>query len=246
MSPQPARIERDDPSAYARNHDEVLVGLARAVNYNRWLFSRALPYLGSSMLDAGAGLGTFSELAAEHCEAVIATEPDPAYADYMRRRFADRPNVEVVNVDAVDLDSAQLGRSVDSIICFNVLEHVPDDAAALRRMHALLAPGGRLLLLVPAHEFLSAPYDRAVGHERRYAKGELENLLRRAGFDVHEARHVNPVGGVGWLVSMRLMGRSTMPFGQLGAFDRIVPFLRPLDRLRLPFGQSIWAVAARR
>lgn len=236
-------VPRSSPSTFAPSHDDVLAELAAARNYNEWLFRRGARHLGTRVLDVGAGIGTFTELAAAQAKEVTALEPDAAFAEYLERRFAGRPGVEVLQADVAQLDIASRAGTFDSIICFNVLEHVDDDARALRGFRELLAPGGRLLLLVPAHSWLSSPFDRAVGHERRYTAGPLRGLLESAGLAVDELRYVNPVGAIGWLVSMRLRRRRELPVGQLRLFDRLVPLLRPLDLLRLPFGQSVWAVA---
>ena len=178
-------------SDYAPNHDEVLLELAGARNYNAWLFGRALPYLGTSVLDVGAGIGTFTELAAARASTVVALEPDPAFAERLAARFGDRRNVEVVNGDLAEAPA----QGFDSIICFNVLEHIRDDGEALRRFRDLLRPGGHLLLLVPAHASLWSPFDEAVGHERRYDRRSLEQILRQSGLTPTEVTYVNPVGG---------------------------------------------------
>ncbi|MBA2371140.1 MAG: class I SAM-dependent methyltransferase, partial [Chloroflexi bacterium] len=133
----------------------------------------------------------------------------------------------------------------DSILCLNVLEHIEDDEDALQRFRRQLRPDGRLLLLVPAHRFLFGGYDRAAGHLRRYDRATLRALLHRAGFEIEELRHVNPVGGLGWLARVRLRRGDEWPAGSFRTFDRLVPVLRHLDRLRLPFGLSLWAVARR-
>ena len=239
----PADLPRSEPSRFAPSHDEVLTELANARNYNAWLFDRGKARLGDRVLDVGAGIGTFTELAAAQAGSVTALEPDEAFASYLRERFRDRPGIDVVQADVTELDVPARAGTFDSIICFNVLEHVGDDEVALRTFHELLAPGGCVLLLVPAHEWLSSPFDRAVGHERRYTAGPMRALLARTGFVADDLRYVNPVGALGWLVSMRLRGRRELPRGQVRAFDRLVPFLRPLDALRLPFGQSLWVVA---
>ena len=133
----------------------------------------------------------------------------------------------------------------DSILCFNVLEHVPDDEQALRGLRNELRPGGRLLLLVPAHHFLYGGFDRAAGHVRRYDRAPLRALLEDAGFELEQLRHVNPVGGLGWLARVRLRPGDDWPAASFRTFDRLVPVVRHLDRLRLPFGLSLWAVARR-
>ncbi|WP_419947528.1 methyltransferase domain-containing protein [Candidatus Palauibacter sp.] len=62
------------------------------------------------------------------------------------------------------------GREVDSVVSVNVLEHVEDDEEELALMRSLLRPGGHLCLWVPALSALYAPYDRALGHHRRYQR----------------------------------------------------------------------------
>ncbi len=218
--------------------------MAEARNYNAWLLDRCRPYLGRRVLDVGAGIGTLTELLAPLCELVVAVEPDPAFLARLRRRFAGRSNVVVLEAEATTLAPSSLP-PVDSAVCLNVLEHIPDDAEALRRLREQLPPGGRLLLLVPAHPSLYGSLDRTAAHERRYGKEALRRLLEQAGFAVEVLRHVNPVGTLGWLVSARLLRRARFPEAPLRLYDRLLPILRPLDRLRLPFGLSLWAVARR-
>jgi Methyltransferase domain len=134
----------------------------------------------------------------------------------------------------------------DSLVCFNVLEHIADDMSALSRFQERVAPGGHALLLVPAHPVLFGPLDATVGHHRRYDRGSLRHALEATGFEPVIVRHVNPVGALGWLISGRMMRRDQIPQGPLGIFDRLVPFLRRLDAVDLGFGLSLWAVARRR
>jgi SAM-dependent methyltransferase len=228
--------------AYTPHPEDPLLSLAEARHYNDWIFDRARPYLGARVLDVGAGLGVFTELALDAGAEVVACEPDPAFVAQLRARVAGRERVTVREETAETLDP---GSGFDSALCLNVLEHVPDDAAVLGRLLELLRPGGRLLLLVPAHPRLLGAYDRAVGHERRYTRDGLRRLLAGAGYEVDELRHVNPVGAAGWLVRMRLRRDSSWPDGSFRTFDRLVPALRHLDRLHLPFGLSLWAVARR-
>ena len=217
--------------------DYSLDRMAEADRYNAWLLDRARPYLGAKVLEVGAGIGTFTERLAERRN-VVALEPDPTLLPDLRR---NAPSATVVEGDAGDAPSGPF----DSIVCFNVLEHIRDDRAALTTFRELLRPGGHLLLLVPSHPFLYGPIDQAFEHERRYAKGALRGLLESAGYRVAELRRVNPVGALGWLVAGRVLRRTEVPGGPLRAFDRLVPVLRLLDRTDLPLGLSLWAVAQR-
>ena len=71
----------------------------------------------------------------------------------------------------------------------------------------------------------------------------IRDHIAGLGFELVDLRHVNPVGAVGWAISSRLLRRSEIPAGPLALYDRLVPLFKALDRLRLPFGLSLWAVA---
>ncbi len=226
---------------FHREQGETLRRMEEAANYNRWLVERGLVHLGRRVLDAGAGIGTFTAAVAEGRE-VVALEPDPAFVPALRERLAGHTNVQVLEHAIEELDPDE---PFDTILCFNVLEHIAGDEDVLRRLYALLRPGGSLLLLVPAHAAAYGRIDAALGHERRYGKRELAQKLGAAGFELARLRHVNPVGIAGWFVTSRLLRRSQVPSGPLRLYDRLVPVLRVLDRLPLPFGLSLWAVDRR-
>lgn len=75
--------------------------------------------------------------------------------------------------------------SFDVVCCFDVLEHV-DDQACLAEILRVLKPGGLLLASVPAFRRLWSARDAAAGHLRRYGRREFRNLLESAGFGVEK------------------------------------------------------------
>lgn len=83
--------------------------------------------------------------------------------------------------------------SVDAVVSANLLEHVPDDEGALAETLRVLRPGGRAAIVVPAGPGTYDYYDRFLGHERRYGKGELAAKARRAGFEVLEDAHLGSI-----------------------------------------------------
>jgi SAM-dependent methyltransferase len=94
--------------------------------------------------------------------------------------------------------------SVDAVLSANLLEHVPDDARALREIHRILRAGARAVIVVPVGPGNYDYYDRFLGHERRYARGEIARKARAAGLVVLEDIHLGaPVYPLFWLVKQR-------------------------------------------
>jgi SAM-dependent methyltransferase len=195
--------------------------MAQAERYNRFLLDLVLPLARGAkrMLDFGAGSGTFARPLAAQGMDVIAVEPDAG----LRRQLPGHAYADIAQIP----DAA-----VDLVYSFNVLEHIEDDAAALRQLRRVLKPGGRLLLYVPAFMVLYTQMDRRIGHLRRYNKKGLRSLVARAGFRVEDVRYADSLGYVAAL-AFRLAGPRD---GALSAravklYDRCVfPLSRLLDR----------------
>jgi 2-polyprenyl-3-methyl-5-hydroxy-6-metoxy-1,4-benzoquinol methylase len=219
----------------------------QAPRYNEWLLERIRPFLGIDVLEIGAGIGTFTLMLAQapNVRRVVALEPDKDLAGTLVERTKGVGNVAVLEKPVEQLTPELAGGAVDSVVCFNVLEHIPDDRTALVRMAQCLRPGGSLFLLSPAHALLFGEVDRAVHHQRRYAKAALARLLRDTGFVVETIRYVNPVGALGWLVSSRLLKVRDIPSSSLRIYEHLVPVLKLVDRVPMPFGLSVWVRAVR-
>jgi SAM-dependent methyltransferase len=94
--------------------------------------------------------------------------------------------------------------SVDAAVSANLLEHVPDDQLALRELCRVLRPGARGVLVVPAGPSTYDYYDRFLGHERRYTRGEMAAKAVGAGLEVLEDIHLGSVlYPAFWLVKQR-------------------------------------------
>lgn len=226
----------------------TLETMARARRYNAWQVDRLAPFLGRRVCEIGSGIGNISRLlAARRPELLVLTDQREEYLDRLREDFAARAEVRVERLTLPDADATRrfAAWSLDTVVSLNVLEHIADDAGAVASMAGLLAPGGRLVLLVPAMPALYGSLDRGLGHARRYDRRGLLRLLEGAGLALEQVFYFNLVGTLGWWFNARVRPVPEIPRGQLALFDRMVPLLRAEDRVRLPFGQSLIAVGRR-
>jgi SAM-dependent methyltransferase len=220
----------------------TLESLDDATHYAAWIMALARPHLGQSILEVGAGHGTFTELLAAGGADVVGTEISLQSADRLRARFAERPNVEVRHADVAQ---AVDGERFDTIVLINVLEHIEDELMAVKQLAGGLQPGGRLIIWVPAFVGLYSEFDRRVGHYRRYRIKPLSQLVESTGLRVVEARYVNSLGAVAWWLLATKLHMVPTTTGLVKIYDRaVVPVLRRAETLGSPpFGQSIFLVA---
>jgi len=214
---------------------------AAAPRYNRWLTERVAPWVGRRVLEIGAGIGNMAAYFLDR-ERLVLAEPEPAYRERLAARFAGRPNVSVVPLRLPLVDARLSAERLDTIICFNVLEHVAEDLAALQGMRGLLTRGGRVVLLVPALPALYGTLDAALGHVRRYRGPELRAKIQAAGFRLTHMEYFNLGGVPGWWLTGRVLRRSMIPSASLRLYDLLVPLFRLERWLRWRVGQSLIAV----
>lgn len=221
----------------------ILDVLAQTPRFNAWMATAVAPYLGSRVLEIGAGIGNMSALLSRGRKQYTATDLDPEHVERLRVRFANNPRMQVARVDAASAGDFERYRGAfDSVVCLNVLEHVESDTAGFENLMSALAPGGRAVVLVPQGQELYGTLDEVLGHFRRYTKAELEERMRMAGFQIEKVFEFNKVTRPGWWVNGRLLRRRSFGRVQLAVFDRFVWLWRWLERV-LPWGSvSVIAV----
>lgn len=220
---------------------EVLESNAEAVNYHEWLCSLALPYLGENPIEIGSGLGDYAQTWLKMgVPKVTVTEADPGRLAHLKEKFHDEPRIEL---GSIDLDGTTAG-NYSAAVSFNVMEHIPDDVAALRAARYAVGDDGAVISFVPAFPFAMSRFDRAIGHVRRYTIDSMSQAYAQAGLDIETIRYVNAPGLLAWFVGMRLLRMTPKAGPTVSVWDaQVVPRARRWEsRHRVPFGQSVFAV----
>ncbi len=206
-------------------------------------------------LDIGGGNGYVGAMIAGLGHRLVLIEPGESGATHARERGI----AEVVQASIVDLEVRPA--SVGAIGMFDVLEHIEDDTAALRRLGEMLVEGGKIYLTVPSHRWLWSSADVQAGHFRRYTRRQLAAVLAGAGFEVQFSSYFFwPLPAPMFLVrclperlglrkgesrSQRVTREHSTDQGR--AAKVLAPEVRRLRKgARVPFGASAIAVAVKR
>lgn len=220
---------------------------AAARNWKRRLARELAPHLGGNVLEVGAGLGGTTESLLQDAEVGrwLALEPDPELFAELERKVEslDRRFAAEVCARRGTLSDLEADERFDALLYIDVLEHIEDDRDELVRAAAHLEPGGKLVVLAPAHQSLFSEFDRAIGHFRRYDRRSLA-ALAPAGTELVALTYLDSVGWLASLANRLLLRRSLPTPAQIRVWDGVlVPLSGVLDRLLLGrFGKSVLAV----
>ncbi|WP_066778256.1 class I SAM-dependent methyltransferase [Sphingomonas sp. CCH5-D11] len=198
------------------------------------------------ILEIGCGTGHNLPMLAQF-GTVDAIEIDPAARDVAGKRLG-----KPVGAAPLPTLPGVPAKHYDLIAVLDVVEHIEDDVAALQAMRERLAPGGKILITVPAHQWMWSAHDVVNHHHRRYSKDSLQKVIAAAGLRSQKLGYFNsllfPLAAGARIVG-RITGRDdsddTPPPRPLNAlFETIFRIERHLvGRVPMPPGVSILTLA---
>jgi 2-polyprenyl-3-methyl-5-hydroxy-6-metoxy-1,4-benzoquinol methylase len=228
-----------DPFKYPGDELELF---QHAIRWKKY-FSRIIrPFLKGNILEAGAGIGSTTLLLNDGSAASwLLLEPDSAMSQQLEEKR--HRNELPANCTVKKGTIADLAEKFDAIIYIDVLEHIDDDKTELSQAAALLNPGGHIIVLSPAFPYLFSPFDKAIGHYRRYTK-KMIRQVSPAGLQLVSNRYYDSVGYFAALLNKLLLRQKYPSAKQVLFWDRwMVPVSTITDKLCFhSFGKSIIAV----
>jgi SAM-dependent methyltransferase len=180
------------------------------------------------VLEVGAGIGNMSVNLMPRT-AYWATDVNPLYLDYLESFRPTRPYLQVSYIDGTNSESFPKDQNFDTVVCLNVIEHVPDDGGVLRNIHNALIDGGIAIVLVPCGPQFYGSLDEVLGHCRRYTEKQLSVVAEQAGFQVEKIIKFNRPGVVAWWLNGKLFKRKTFGIAQIKMLNTMKPLFRLID-----------------
>jgi 2-polyprenyl-3-methyl-5-hydroxy-6-metoxy-1,4-benzoquinol methylase len=213
---------------------ETLDVIAGADKFNRWMYDTISPFCSGRILEIGSGIGNISQFFATEQRDIVLSDIRDNYCAALAQKFGAQ-GIAVHNIDLVAADfdqryAALLG-TFDTVFALNVVEHIEDDVLAVANCAKFLKKGGTLLILVPAYQALYNHFDKELYHYRRYNKKMLGTLFQKNQLAIRRQWYFNLIGILGWFVSGKLQKNKTIPKGQMGLYNKLVPVFKLADAL---------------
>ena len=215
---------------------ETLTVIEKADKFNKWMYDTIKPFCKGNILEIGSGTGNISQFFLKANQSITLSDIRKNYCDILSNKFSGfRSLKDVITLNLTDPDFdknfSQYFNTFDSIFALNVVEHIEEDALALKNCHKLLKPNGHLIILVPAFQFLYNRFDKELEHFRRYSKKSLNKIFLDTGFQIQSSKYFNLAGILGWYISGSVLKKKTIPGGQMALYNALVPLFKIVDKV---------------
>ena len=140
------------------------------INYCLYFIKK---FVGQTVLEVGAGCGSFSKYYIKDRNKIVMTELDKKNLKDLKNKFRKNKNV-VVKKGSIN----KINSKFDSILYLHVLEHIKDHMSELNEAKKRLNRNGHLIIMVPSDPKMYSKLDKAVGHYRRYEKSFFKKDLK--------------------------------------------------------------------
>ena len=139
------------------------------IKYIIWKIKK---FLKDDILEVGAGCGSFTKSYMDYSQSITLTDVDDNNCRLLKENFKNETKINILKITPKDID-----KKFNTIIYFNVLEHVEKDKLEITNALDKLNSGGHLIILVPAHQKIFSKFDKAVGHYKRYDMDFFKNNI---------------------------------------------------------------------
>jgi 2-polyprenyl-3-methyl-5-hydroxy-6-metoxy-1,4-benzoquinol methylase len=221
---------------------EELVLFQHATNWKKYFSRQIKPYLKGNVLEAGAGIGSSTLLLNDGSASQwLMLEPDKKMFEISGKRIGAKEFPANCRLQRGTID--QLTSTFDTIIYIDVLEHIENDSEEIKKAAKLLNQYGHIIVLSPALNYLFSPFDKTIGHYRRYNR-KMFRKISPEGLQLIKNRYYDSVGYFASLMNKLFLRQKYPTLHQVKFWDKwMVPVSKVTDKIFFhSFGKSMITV----
>ena len=216
---------------------------SKALNWKHYFKNLIDPYISGNVLEVGSGIcGTTRLFVDKKISSWTCLEPDKKLKLICKNNIEEFPK----NFSVSDFDSMMsIPKNVfyDTILYIDVLEHIKDDKNEMNLAANHLSPGGKIIILSPAHQYLFSPFDKSIGHYRRYSKKSISYLIP-PNFQQKSLLYIDSMGFFLSLINKIILRKKIPSSFQINFWSKyFIPISILLDkRIKFSFGKTVIAI----
>lgn len=228
---------------YQYSGDELEI-FSAATNWKNYIARLLKPFIKGTVLEAGAGIGTNTTLLlSQEVNSWILLEPDQKFCAVLNQLITEKKlpaTCKVFNGYTTDMKEAE---AFDAILYIDVIEHIEDDIHEIETATWLLKKDGHLIVVSPAHNYLMSPFDKAIGHYRRYSAKSLLAIGNNK-LELVNTMYVDSLGFFASLANRFFLKQKYPTKKQISLWDKgLVPLSKLFDKaLSYKAGKTIIVV----
>ena len=206
-----------------------------AANWKRYWGGRISPYLGNTVLEVGAGLGTNAvSLISSRQQEWHCLEPDHRLETHIREKIHSGALPPTCSTQVGTIDDVPAAKQYETILYIDVMEHIAADDVEFKKAARHLANGGHLIILSPAFQVLYSPFDAAIGHHRRYTRSTLTRLGAGIPLEPVDIFYLDSIGLLASAANRIFLRKEKPTLRQIRFWDAwMIPASRLVDRALL-------------
>lgn len=238
--------KKEKEKQYLSSHSKI----NKFNNYYKWTLNQFSGHIGKRVWEAGAGIGVLGDFLAGRSELLYLTDYSNTNVDIMKEKYQDSDDVKIDYCDLNNFNVENINNlKIDTIVLLDVLEHIENDQAALDKLYSSLSNEGKLLLRLPALNFLYCDIDKSIFHFRRYYKNEIKRKLEKAGFKIIKLKYMNFPGIFLYFFKGKILRKkqpmsTTLSDSSISFFNKVVPIIEKVENIITPLlGQQLIVVA---
>jgi len=196
-----------------------------AHNFRNYQLQLIKKYLGSNLLEVGPGQGGFVEIYKKFVKKILLVEPDKRLCKFLKKKIKGQ-KIKINNCTINNVN-----KKFDSIIYFDVIEHIKNDLDEVKKAKKRLSKNGYLIINVPAHQYFYNNFDKSVGHVKRYNKHDFKIIEKKTGLKIEKITYYDSIGFL-FLILNKVFSLSSKNLNhKIKFWNSLIPISKIIDFL---------------
>ena len=208
-----------------------------AFNFRKYQISLIKEFINGKFLEVGAGKGGLIPFYKNILKDITIIEPEKKLFKFLKKKYS-KNKIKVKNQTIKDVK-----KKYDTIIYYDVLEHIENDLNETKEAKKKLTKNGYLIFSVPAYQSFYSDFDKSVGHFKRYNKQDFVKLEKKTGLKIEKLAYYDSVGFLFLVMNKIFCLKQTNLKNKIYLWNLLMPISKLIDFLTFnKFGKSLLCV----